>query len=173
MHMHSPAEHSIEGELRDAEAHIVHRNIADSNDYVVVSVTLRVQDTDRTADQALTVMLDKFNGKSMATYTARYYILISLTYIHSLVAGESTPGKDFHLFSPYALLPLTSDKFYTYPGSLTTPPCSEFVTWIVMAQAVGISRQGETYTYECVYKYVCICMYSLCMYVCIHSCQPM
>ena len=63
--MHSPAEHSIEGELRDAEAHIVHRNIADPSDYVVVSVTLRVQDTDRTADQALTVMLDKFNGKPL------------------------------------------------------------------------------------------------------------
>jgi carbonic anhydrase len=31
--------------------------------------------------------------------------------------------------------------YYTYPGSLTTPPCSENVTWIVLKQVAELSRQ--------------------------------
>lgn len=30
-------------------------------------------------------------------------------------------------------------EYYSYPGSLTTPPCSEGVSWFVMAQAVDVS----------------------------------
>src|SRR5439155_21814566 len=37
------------------------------------------------------------------------------------------------------LLP-RSRSYYTYTGSLTTPPCTEGVHWVVMAQAVGISK---------------------------------
>lgn len=32
-------------------------------------------------------------------------------------------------------------RYYTYMGSLTTPPCSEGVTWIVMRQPVPLSQQ--------------------------------
>jgi carbonic anhydrase len=32
-------------------------------------------------------------------------------------------------------------RYYTYMGSLTTPPCSEGVLWMVMAQPVGISPE--------------------------------
>lgn len=38
------------------------------------------------------------------------------------------------------LLPATYDsKFYTYAGSLTTPPCSQVVTWFVFEDAVQLS----------------------------------
>jgi carbonic anhydrase len=37
-------------------------------------------------------------------------------------------------------------EYYIYPGSLTTPPCSEGVSWFVMAQAVEVSaEQIETF----------------------------
>lgn len=36
------------------------------------------------------------------------------------------------------LLP-TSRNYYTYMGSLTTPPCSEGVLWLVMKQPVQVS----------------------------------
>lgn len=33
------------------------------------------------------------------------------------------------------------DDYYLYNGSLTTPPCSEGVTWIVMKQAIEVSAE--------------------------------
>jgi carbonic anhydrase len=38
------------------------------------------------------------------------------------------------------LLP-TDRRYYTYMGSLTTPPCSEGVLWVVMQQSVPMSAQ--------------------------------
>jgi len=38
-----------------------------------------------------------------------------------------------------AMLPLNTDVFYTYKGSLTTPPCNEVVTWIIFSTPVPIS----------------------------------
>lgn len=42
--------------------------------------------------------------------------------------------------SPTGLLP-GSNQSYLYSGSLTTPPCSEIVTWIVMADPIEVSAE--------------------------------
>lgn len=34
---------------------------------------------------------------------------------------------------------INREDFYTYQGSLTTPPCAEAVTWIVFADVLPIS----------------------------------
>lgn len=39
------------------------------------------------------------------------------------------------------LLPRDIDTFYTYQGSLTTPPCSEIITWIIFPEAQKIGPQ--------------------------------
>ncbi|XP_077135022.1 receptor-type tyrosine-protein phosphatase gamma isoform X2 [Ranitomeya variabilis] len=39
------------------------------------------------------------------------------------------------------LLPATLGSFYRYTGSLTTPPCSEIVEWVVFSRPVPISYQ--------------------------------
>jgi carbonic anhydrase len=31
-------------------------------------------------------------------------------------------------------------SYYTYPGSLTTEPCSEAVTWIVMKKRISVGK---------------------------------
>jgi carbonic anhydrase len=51
---------------------------------------------------------------------------------------ETVPGLG--ALDPAALLP-ADRRYYTYMGSLTTPPCTEGVLWMVMQQPVPVSTQ--------------------------------
>ena len=39
------------------------------------------------------------------------------------------------------LLPKSLEEFWTYPGSLTTPPCSESVQWLIFKEPLEISEE--------------------------------
>ena len=39
------------------------------------------------------------------------------------------------------LIPANTETYFTYFGSLTTPPCSEVVTWIIFADILGVSEE--------------------------------
>uniref|UniRef100_A0A8C2YNL3 Carbonic anhydrase n=1 Tax=Chinchilla lanigera TaxID=34839 RepID=A0A8C2YNL3_CHILA len=54
----------------------------------------------------------------------------------------TTKGKstEFTNFDPHALLPENLD-YWTYPGSLTTPPLLESVTWIVLKEPITVSSE--------------------------------
>lgn len=64
-------------------------------------------------------------------------IIRSLVDVHG-VNSETKLNETFTLAS---LLPPNEEmeRFYTYRGSLTTPPCSEAVTWILFPDALPIS----------------------------------
>ncbi|KAJ6656215.1 hypothetical protein lerEdw1_004046 [Lerista edwardsae] len=58
------------------------------------------------------------------------------------VASVSRFGKKSELdpFILLNLLPNATDKYYTYNGSLSSPPCSETVEWIIFKDPVNISE---------------------------------
>lgn len=49
-------------------------------------------------------------------------------------------SADFPNFDPSSLLPNVLD-YWTYPGSLTTPPLLESVTWVVLKEPISVSSQ--------------------------------
>lgn len=52
--------------------------------------------------------------------------------------GEVTVDKE--TINPIELIPKDKD-YYTYTGSLTTPPCSEIVTWYVVKDQIEVSEE--------------------------------
>ena len=109
-HFHSPSEHTINGEAAAMEVHFVHQD-PNSGMLAVVGIMLRESDQDNVAYAAI---FDHMPSQ----------------------AGEEMAMSD--VISLMALLPYQR-TYYTYQGSLTTPPCSEIVRWLLLDTAVDLS----------------------------------
>jgi len=109
-HFHSPSEHTINGTQYDAELHLVHQNVL--GQLVVVGV-----------------LLSKSN-------TAPAGIFDDILMTAPASVGTGTIAGTF--LNANSLLPEDQD-YFTYAGSLTTPPCTEGVRWFVMQTPVQVS----------------------------------
>lgn len=110
-HFHKPSEERVNGRVYDMVAHLVHKD--EQGRLAVVAV-----------------LLDKGNE----------HPLIQTVWNNlPLEANEEVSPPEATL-DMNQLLP-ESLGYYTYMGSLTTPPCSEGVTWIVLKQPAKISPE--------------------------------
>ncbi len=108
-HFHKPSEEKISGKGHDMEAHLVHKG---SDGKVAV----------------VAVLLDA--GKENA--------LIKALWANLPQTKDKENAVDAVKINALDLLP--RDKgYYTFAGSLTTPPCSEAVTWFVLKTPTPIS----------------------------------
>ncbi|MFM8592769.1 MAG: carbonic anhydrase [Chloroflexota bacterium] len=108
-HMHTPAEHEVDGVLYPLEIHLVHRN--DEGQLAVLGVLLKEGDENPALTQVLTDVPEAGAERSLAEPV-----------------------------DVAALLPADRNAFQ-YAGSLTTPPCSEGVTWTVFEQPMTVSAE--------------------------------
>jgi hypothetical protein len=66
-------------------------------------------------------------------------IFINLDHLLSLVVATIKEISTLNPLNPYATLFPGADSFFSYTGSLTTPPCDSDATWIVLSTPVPIS----------------------------------
>ena len=119
-HYHSPSEHAINGQTFPAELHLVHQS-PDRDQYAVVSVFLTAEGGERLTS-------------GIAENLAYKPLLDHLPL-------QESPETDLKLtIDPAQLLPVDQTT-YRYSGSLTTPPCTEAVNWLIMATPVQLSSQ--------------------------------
>lgn len=111
-HFHQPSEHLIAGETFKMEAHFVHKNKITGN--LVVLAVLMSQGQ---INQALDRIWQKI------PFTDQRESKVSDLMVNAL-----------------QLLPKNQSQYYRYQGSLTTPPCSEIVTWLILKQPVEVSK---------------------------------
>ncbi len=110
-HFHKPSEEKINGRSADMVAHLVHKNAG--GNLAVVAVLLKT-------------------GRSNKLVETLWKNLPPEKETETLVEGVQINAAD--------LLPAKRAAYYTFSGSLTTPPCSEGVTWFVLKSPTAISN---------------------------------
>lgn len=108
-HVHTPSEEQVHGKPYDMVAHLVHKN--DAGQLAVVAVLFKRGHE----NAALKPVWGKLPEK----------------------AGPEHKYADIKV-NPAKLLP-AAKGYYTFEGSLTTPPCTEGVRWLVLKQPVEMS----------------------------------
>lgn len=111
-HFHSPSEHQLQGHSYPLEIHFVHGT--QDGKMAVVGVFFKRGKH----NPGLQAVLDNA----------------------PLTVGTVTALTDKTL-NPSALLPKKQIEFFTYAGSLTTPPCTEGINWYVLKNPVEASHQ--------------------------------
>ena len=109
-HFHTPSEEQVNGKRFSLVAHLVHKS--DTGQLAVVAVLMEVAGTNPLIDKVWTYM--------------------------PLDAGDRV-AMPRDLLDMNELLP-ADQRYYQFMGSLTTPPCTEGVLWMVLKQPMKISK---------------------------------
>ena len=110
-HFHHYSETAIKGEHTPMEAHLVHK---DKDGALLVVAVLLKEGKKNSAVATVWKNIGAEEGKANAPSGV------------SVNAAKLLPGRH---------------GYYTFSGSLTTPPCTENVTWVVMTRPVEVSKE--------------------------------
>ena len=116
VHFHDPSEHHIDGMSYPMEMHLVHK---DSEGKLLVIGVLAQEGEEHNEINLAGAWVEKQVGHRM------------------LQSGEEVAGA--YEFDLMKVLPKDREHFYAYGGSLTTPPCTEGVQWIVFKNPIKLS----------------------------------
>lgn len=109
-----PGEDAVKGKLADMEVYLNHKS-ADGK-MAILAVRMSEDRGVANANAALATLWERLPAKTGAT------------------------GKVTDMVNPGGLLP--ADRgYWTYMGSLTTPPCTEGVRWFVLQEDLSMSRE--------------------------------
>ena len=108
-HFHAPSEHTVDGRSFDMEMHLVHRN-------------------EEGALAVIGVLIERGSR----------HIPLDRVWAHLPQAVGEMERIEGVSVNPVDLLP-PDRRAYRYDGSLTTPPCSQDVSWYVIATPIEVS----------------------------------
>ncbi|GMF28946.1 unnamed protein product [Phytophthora lilii] len=116
------SEHTVNGVRHAGEIHFVHKETGGGNGVVVFAVFLETAVT---------------SGSNQESNMAPLNLWIS-----DVWKSLGKVNQTVQVAYPYAELldqQIASGQVFNYPGSLTTPPCSEIVDWWVLGMPVKVS----------------------------------
>jgi carbonic anhydrase len=124
---HKPSEEAFNGERAEMSVHLVHQHFDGSK--VIVAVML-------SSSPKLMGAAKKSWRDSVPNENPLFQIILNNV---PLLKNQVASPRDVAI-NPNQLLPVDR-TYFTYMGSLTEPPCTEGVTWIVMKNPVFVSAQ--------------------------------
>ena len=126
-HFHAPSEHTVAGKPFEMEVHFVHKS--EEGNLAVVGLLIESGDQNFAFDPV---------WEYLPTVPGEAQRVENVTEDGSLIADPR------FMFSPNDVVeditPSYFGNFYRYDGSLTTPPCSESVKWIVLTTPIEMSE---------------------------------
>lgn len=112
LHFHAPSEHAYNGEYFPMEMHLVHQEVG-GDDLIVLGVFIEEAETANPFIEKILTEVPEEEGVPVETAV-------------DITLSDYIPP---------------SQKYYTYIGSLTTPPCTVGVTWILFEEAIPASAE--------------------------------
>ncbi|KAF4969835.1 hypothetical protein FSARC_2993 [Fusarium sarcochroum] len=135
-HFHLPSEHLDDGTSMAMEMHMVWAS--EDKDLAVIGMFIDLDDGASASSHKRKVAARKslysFESDPATPSTVVTTVLDSVDKIATL--GKTTHTKPLKMSEIVSLL--ESGSFQSYSGSLTTPPCSEGVKWLVSTKKVSI-----------------------------------
>ena len=116
VHWHTPAENTIDGERAAMEGHFVHSSTSGSATYLAVVAVL--YDLSPTCNEVLDDFWDQFPTDAARMAPPTGYV----------------PLGDM-------VVPLLHGGFWQWTGSLTTPPCTEGVEWVMLKKRLSVCQR--------------------------------